>query len=125
MIDNIYSNSKYLIANGGTGATYISNYSGTLGAGNVRFNSSIQKFEVCDGATWIAVNGGIASLGLSADAERCLDYVGKLMIEEREYEKLAETNEAVRIAVENVKKAQSQLKATAILAKDHENEISS
>ena len=45
----------------------------------------------------------------------------KRMAEEREWQHLAETSSAVKIALENLEKAKQQLKVTATLAKEDNN----
>ena len=117
MINNLTSSSPYLLT-----SSYSAPYIGNNGqnAGNVRFNTMSQQMEVFDGSGWINISVN-ANLGLSYGAEETIRWVQDKMAEETkeaEIEKLAEENAAVRIALENVKQAQEQLKVTAHLAKE-------
>jgi len=114
MINNLTSSSVHLIT-----SSYSAPYIGNNGqsAGTVRFNTMTQQMEVFDGSAWINVSVN-ANLSLSYGAEETIHWAMEKMREETELEKLAEENAAVKIALENVKKAQEQLKITAHLAKD-------
>lgn len=124
MIKNIHSNGKYIQVHGGAAP---STYAGSVGyngpslrVGDIRFNSSIQGFEVSDGSSWIPIQAGIAGVGLTGQAESILDWAYKKMMEEAELERLSKENPAVSIAVENLNRAKDQLKATIILSREHE-----
>ncbi len=114
MINNLTSSSPHLLT-----SSYSAPFIGNNGqsAGDVRFNTSTQQMEVYDGVAWIGISVN-ANLSLSYGAEETIRWAQEKMTEEIELKKLAEENEAVRIALENVKKAQEQLKITAHLAKE-------
>ena len=114
MINNLTSSSPNLITFGNT-APYIGNNGQS--AGTVRFNTSTQQMEAYDGVAWINLSVN-ANLSLSYGAEDTIRWAQDKMKEEAELEKLALENAAVKIALENVKKAQEQLKITAHLAKE-------
>lgn len=121
MIKTIVSNSKYVTVHGGIPAqVYINNYSGALGVGDVRFNSTNQNLQVYDGNTWHDILGSYSSISLSAEADSLLDWVREKREEEYTLNEMAKSNEAVRIAYENLNKAKAQLETTVILAKEHE-----
>ena len=114
MINNLTSSSTHLVT-----SSFSTPYVGNNGqsAGNVRFNTTLQQMEVFDGSMWQAISQNV-TVGLSWDADNAIRWAQEKMSEEIELKKLAEENAAVRIALENVKKAQEQLKITANLAKE-------
>ena len=110
---------KYVMVQGGSSSDpYIS--PGSAGAGMIRWNPNMNCMEVNDGAVWKTIDMGYATVGLSADAESILDWAKQKRAEELEYERLAKDHPAIQIALENLNKAQQQLKATVILSKEHE-----
>lgn len=125
MIKNI-TGSRYVTVQGGSPAQlYINNYSSAMGVGDVRFNTSNQSLQVYDGNAWQDLQGGYPMIGLSTEAESLLDWAREKRAEEYEMHEMVKTNEAVRIAYENLNKAKAQLKATVILAKEYDNETTS
>jgi hypothetical protein len=114
MINSLTSSSPNLLI-----SSYNAPYIGNNGqdAGTVRFNTSTQQMEIFNGSMWINVSVN-ANISLSFGAEEALRWAQDKMVEEAKIEKLALENAAVKIALENVKKAQEQLKITAHLAKE-------
>lgn len=120
------SGSRYVTVQGGSPAQlYINNYSGAMGVGDVRFNTSNQSLQVYDGNAWQDLQGGYPMISLSTEAESLLDWAREKRAEEYAMHEMIKTNEAVRIAYENLNKAKEQLKTTIILAKEHDNETTS
>lgn len=120
MISNIIPTGRYVQVSGGTASTYINNYSGSQGVGNMRYNTSSQRMEVFDGNNWMQLNMASASVGLNHEAESLLDWAREKRNEELVWQSLAAENEAVKIALENLEKAKRQLTITAQLARDYE-----
>jgi hypothetical protein len=120
MISNVFPTGKYVQVSGGTASTYINNYSGSQGVGNMRYNTSNQRMEVFDGNNWQQLNMGSASVGLSPEAESLLDWAQKKRNEELAWQSLAKENQAVKIALDNLEQARRQLDITAKLAREHE-----
>ena len=114
MINNLTSSSPHLLT-----SSYSSPYIGNNGqsAGNMRYNTMTQQVEVFDGSMWVNISMN-ANLSLSYSAEETIRWAQDKMREEAELKKLAEENAAVKIALENVKKAEEQLKITVHLAKE-------
>lgn len=123
MIKDITPIGRYITISGGSSHTYINNYSGSQGVGNMRYNTSSQNMEVFDGNNWVQLNMGYASVGLNSDAESLLDWARKKRDEELAFESLARDHQAVKIALENVEKAKQHLKVTAILAKESADDV--
>jgi hypothetical protein len=120
MIKNITPIGRYIQVSGGTASTYINNYSGAQGVGNMRFNTSTQNMEVFDGNLWMTLNMDYASVGLNSEAESLLDWARKKRDEELAWESLAKDNKAVKIALDNLEQAKQQLDITAKLAREYE-----
>jgi hypothetical protein len=123
MIKGITSSSKYISVSGGAPSnTYIS--PGSVGAGMMRYNSNTNCIEVNDGNSWIVMQGNYASIELTPETEMLLDWARSKYADELALKALAAKNNAVRIAVENLNKAQEQLEITVHLARDHEQTTS-
>lgn len=120
MLKDITATGRYMTVYSGTTSTYVNAYSGLQGVGNMRFNTSTQNMEVFDGNSWVMLNSAIASVGLNGEAESLLDWARKKRDEELVWQSLANENEAVKIALENLEKAKRQLDVTAKLAREHE-----
>jgi hypothetical protein len=124
MISNVFPTGRYVQVSGGTSNTYINNYSGSQGVGNMRYNTSSQRMEVFDGNNWQQLNMGSVSVGLNSEAESLLDWARERRNEELAWKSLAEKNQAVKIALENLNKAREQLDITAKLAREYEQTTS-
>ena len=120
MIKNITASGRYIQVSGGNANTYINGYSGLQGVGNLRFNTSTQNMEVFDGNNWVMINMDYASVGLNGEAESLLDWARKKRDEELAWESLANENQAVKIALDNLEQARKQLDITAKLAREYE-----
>jgi hypothetical protein len=70
------------------------------------------------------MHGKTADIQVSGDVQLAVNWAKKKIAEELEWEKLAETNDAVKIALENMKKAKQQLDITAKLVKEHNESTS-
>ena len=117
MIKGINSSGRYVQVNGGSPSTnYIS--PGAVGAGQMRYNPNTNNIEVNDGNMWQTLGTGFATVELTPDTESLLEWARKKRSEELEYERLAQDNQAVKIAMENVERAKQQLTITAKLARD-------
>ena len=124
MINNIMPTGRYVQVSGGSTSTYINNYSGSQGVGNMRYNTSSQRMEVFDGNNWMQLNMGAVSVGLHHEAEQAIDWALKKIKQEKEWYELASNSEAVRIALDQLEQARERLELTAILARDHEQTTS-
>ena len=125
MIDAISPQGKYMYVHGGHASNYINGYSGAQGVGNVRFNTTNQRLEVFDGNNWMALQMSTAMIGLNPEAESLLDWAKKKREEEETWQKLAQENKAVEIALHNLHQAQEQLNITAKLVREHDTTTTS
>jgi hypothetical protein len=126
MITNITANGGSLlwVSTGGSNMPYIN--MNAPSSGMMRWNGNSNCIEVFDGSMniWQQMHGKTADIQLSPQISSVVAWAQQRMSEESEWEKLAVTNEAVKIALENMKKAKQQLDITAKLVKDH-NETTS
>jgi hypothetical protein len=126
MIANITANGNSLlwVSTGGSTMPYIN--MNAPSSGMMRWNGNNNSIEVFDGSTnlWQQMYGKTADIQLSPQIQAVISWAHLKMAEESEWEKLATTNDAVKIALENMKKAKQQLDITAKLVKEH-NETTS
>jgi len=122
MINNISSSSQHLYAAGGSSMPYVSVNHNNPSSGMLRLNGS--DMEVFDGNTWMKIYASSANVGLNSDAEQAVSWAIKRMKQEKEWYELATTNEAVRIALDQLEQAKTRLELTTILAKEHEQTTS-
>jgi hypothetical protein len=121
MIKTIMAGGQYSYVTGGNNThTYITGHPGLQGVGNLRFNTTTQNMEVFDGSTWITLALNHATVGLTADAERILNWAKVKMLEELEVERLAKENPTVNDLLKQVKEKQEQLKVVTTLLKSPE-----
>lgn len=113
---NAYSSSPHIVAYGSGSLPYVGSSPNPV-QGMVRVNGS--SVEVFDGSNWTVVSNQI-HVGMSTDANDAISWAIKRMEEERTWEKLAESNSAVKIALDNLEEARRQLSITAQLAREYE-----
>ena len=123
MIKDVVSTGPYLQVIGGGNYTPYVNMSNPS-AGMTRYNGNTQSLEVYDGATWMIISSNIASVSLTAEAQSILMWAKQKMEDEAMVEKLAKEHPAVNFALDNLKKAKTQLDAIIILSKEHDQTTS-
>ena len=122
MIKGITQSGRYLQVSGGSPMNpYIS--PGGQGAGMVRYNTNMNYIEVYDGISWKEISS-YANIALSGEAELLLDWARKKRDEEIQLESLAKEHPAINLALDNLKKAKTQLDAIIILSKEHDQTTS-
>ncbi len=123
MINSFTQASKYITAYmGSTNDPYFS--MSAPSAGMLRFNGDNRNFEVYDGSNWRTMYGTSASVSLDPQAEKALEWAIKRMEQEKQWYELASSNEAVRIALDQLEQARTRLDLTAKLARDYEQTTS-
>jgi L-cysteine desulfidase len=95
MIKNIVGGGKYLTVSGGSGSTYVNNFSGAQGVGNMRYNTSSQNIEIYDGNNWVPMQSGYTTVTMTPEAETLLDWAKQKRNEEFESEALAKSNPTI------------------------------
>lgn len=118
MIRSITTGPGLTVSGGSPPATYINNYSGMPGVGNMRYNPSSNNIEVFDGMNWQAMQSSYASIDLDAEVRSLLDWARARRNREYEMERLARDYPALADAKAAVDQAQEQLEVLAALARD-------
>lgn len=118
MIKTINSSGKYTYIYNPPTNTYVSCPQSALGAGNVRFNSNLQSFEVFDGFNWLQITPSYATVGLTPDAESILDWAKEKRNAELELMEKAKTNLGIRDLLEQRSKIDEQIKVLSILTSE-------
>jgi hypothetical protein len=92
-----------------------------LSSGSVRFNPDSQCLEVFDGGanTWHRLPGSHATVSLGHEAEESIRWARKQMLKEQEWKKLAENNQAVKTALEQLEQAKKNIEILSHLSKDY------
>jgi hypothetical protein len=123
MIKDVISTGPFVQVMGGGNYTPYVNMSNPS-AGMTRFNGNTQSLEVYDGASWMVISSSVASVGLNNDANNAITWALRKMEEESQLEKLAREHPAINLALDNLKKAKTQLDAIIILSKEHDQTTS-
>lgn len=88
--------------------------------GQVRWSQHSHGFEAFDGTGWRLI-GHWHDQNFTREFEDTMQWVQKQMLREQELKKLAESNPAVSIAIDNVKNAQEQLDIVLALTQKYNN----
>ena len=80
--------------------------------------------EVFDGSSWMKIYPGSATVGMTGPANAAIDWAIKKMEEEKLWKELAEKNQAVKIALDNLEQARQQVDIVAKLAREYETTTS-
>lgn len=122
MIKTVTSSSPHIYAAGGSSLPYVSTNISNPVQGMLRLNGS--DMEVFDGNSWLKMYMSNADVGLSGPATSAIDWAIKKMEEEKVWTELAKTNQAVKIALDNLEQARRQLDVTAKLAREYDTTTS-
>jgi len=119
MIKTVNGSGRYMMVNGGMPATtYMNISSGLMNVGDLRYNSSMQRIEVYDGQMWMELNTSHASVGLTPDAERAIDWAIRRQREDADLESLAKSNPAIADLLNQKKELDDKIKMVQTLVKD-------
>jgi hypothetical protein len=118
MIKGLQGNIGLTVTGGNTSVPYVNQNNNNPIQGMIRVWGN--DMQVFDGSSWLNMSTSYATVGLDQDTQNLLQWVKSKQRQEIEILELAIKNEAVRIALENVKKAQDQLTITAHLSREHE-----
>ena len=122
MIKTVTSSSPHMYAAGSSTLPYVSYNPSNPAQGMLRLNGS--DMEVFDGSSWVKIYLSNADIGLNGAANSAIDWAIKKMEEEKAWKKLAESNEAVKIALDNLEQARQQVDIVAKLAREYEQTTS-
>ena len=108
MIKGINASGRYLQVTGGApGSTYVNNYSGGQGIGNVRYNTSTQNMEVYDGNSWQMLSMSYATVQMTGEAESLLEWARIERNRQFKREQLIKDNPALQKALEAIQRAEA------------------
>ena len=122
MIKTVTSSSPHIYATRSSTLPYVSHNPSNPAQGMLRING--YDMEVFDGSSWMKIYLSNADIGLSGTANSAIDWAIKKMDEEKAWQKLAEKNSAVKIALDNLEEARRQVDIIAKLAREHEQTTS-
>lgn len=115
MIKNISGGGRYLQVSGGSGSTYVNNFSGAQGVGNMRYNTTNQNIEVYDGNNWVQMQSGYATVAMTPEAESLLDWAREKRNEELALKAEAEKNPAIKDLLEQRRDIDSKIQMVKTL----------
>lgn len=115
MIKGIMSTSQY-ISVGSSNSPYFS--MSTPSAGMMRYNGNSSSVEIYDGSYWQQCSS-FQDINLTPRANEILDWAFKKMQLEQERNTLAQSNNAVRLALDKLEEAEQELNTVITLAKSH------
>jgi len=87
-------------------------------SGVVRYNSSINAYEINDSSSWVSIST-FTNVNTHPDLDENMKWVAEQRLNEQKIKNLAETHPAVRNAVKNLEKAREQLELIVTLSTDH------
>ena len=122
MIKGLKGISGITVSGGDTSVPYISPNANNPIQGMIRVHNT--DLEVFNGTGWQSLPSSYATVSMDQDILDILAWARKARDEDNELSKLAKDNLAVKSALENVRRAQEQLKTTIILSKDYEKTTS-
>jgi len=118
MIKGLQGISGITVSGGNTALPYVGPNSNNPMTGMLRINGT--EMEVFTGSNWQVLATSYATIGLDQETQNLLSWAKSKQRQEIEILEIATKNEAVRIALENVKEAQEQLTIIAHLSREHE-----
>ena len=121
MIKGLQGITGITVTHGNTSVPYINQTSNNPIQGMIRVYGS--DMQVFDGATWLNMNAGYATVSLDQDILDIVQWARKKRDEEQNILAAAEKHPAIRIAMDNFAKAKQQLDVTIILSKEHNDTI--
>ena len=118
MIKGLQGNNGLTVTGGNTSVPYVNQNISNPMQGMMRVWGT--DMQVFDGTTWMTMNTSYATVGLDQETQNLLSWAKSKQRQEVELLEIATKNEAVRIALENVKEAQEQLAIIAHLSREYE-----
>lgn len=119
MIKTVNGMGRHIMVNGGMpSTTYMNTSAGYMSVGDLRYNSNMQRLEVYDGQMWIELNSSHASVGLTPDAERAIDWAIRKQREDADLESLAKSNQAIADLLNQKKELDDKIKMVQTLIRE-------
>jgi hypothetical protein len=122
MIKGITGSKGVNVLGGNNSLQYVNQNSSNPMQGMVRIWGT--DLQVFDGAAWCNIQSSYATIELDYETQSMLQWIRDKQKEEREIKTLSQGHPAIKIALENLNKAEQQLKATVILSKEYDETTS-
>jgi hypothetical protein len=118
MIKGLMGTTGISVGGGNTALPYVGPNANNPMTGMLRINGT--EMEVFNGSSWQMLSTSYATVGLDQDVLDIVQWARKRRDEESKWYALASSNEAVRIALEQLEQAKTRLELTAILSREYE-----
>ena len=118
MIKGLTGTCGVAVSGGNTALPYVAPNTTNPMTGMLRINMT--ELEVFNGTNWQTVSSSYATVSMDQDVLDIVQWARKKRDEETAWYKLASTNEAMRIALDQLEQAKTRLELTAILSRDYE-----
>ena len=118
MIKGLQGISGITVSGGNTALPYVGPNITNPMTGMIRIHNT--ELEVFNGSSWQMISSSYATVSMDQDVLDIVQWARKKRDEESKWYALASSNEAVRIALEQLEQAKTRLELTAILSRDHE-----
>ena len=122
MIKGLMGTTGITVGGGNTALPYVAPNANNPMTGMMRINGT--EMEVFNGSSWQMISSSYATVSMDQDALDIVQWARKKRDEESKWYALASSNEAVRIALEQLEQAKTRLELTAHLARDYEQTTS-
>jgi hypothetical protein len=118
MIKGLTGTCGVTVSAGNTALPYVGPNPSNPMTGMLRIHNT--DMEVFNGSSWQLLSTSYATVSLDQDVLDLVQWARKKRDEESKWYALASSNEAVRIALEQLDQAKTRLELTAILAREYE-----
>jgi hypothetical protein len=118
MIKGLTGTCGVTVSGGNTALPYVGPNTNNPMTGMLRINNT--EIEVFNGSSWQMISSSYGTVSLDQDILDIVQWARKKRDQEKEWYKLASSNEAVRIALDHLEQANTRLELTAILAREYE-----
>jgi hypothetical protein len=118
MIKGLMGTTGISVGGGNTALPYVGPNANNPMTGMLRINGT--EMEVFNGSSWQMLSTSYATVSLDQDVLDLVQWARKRRDEESKWYALASSNEAVRIALEQLEQAKTRLELTAILSREYE-----
>jgi hypothetical protein len=122
MIKGLMGTCGVTVSAGNTSLPYVGPNANNPMTGMLRINNT--DIEVFNGNSWQQLSTSYATVSIDQEVLDVIQWARKRRDEEQGWYSLASSNEAVRIALDQLEQAKTRLELTAILARDHEKTTS-
>ena len=122
MIKGLAGSQGVIVNSGNTSLPYVNQNVSNPMQGMIRVWGT--DMQVFDGTNWSVIASSYATVELDSETRNLLQWIRDKKKEEAEIGALSKDHPAIKIALDNLNKAQQQLKATVILSKEYDETTS-